>query len=407
MKKERSFLFLLGCIGLLLIFPNTFWGAEAIKIGFVHSLSGPGSVYGKPQLDATEIAVAEINGKGGVLGRKIELIVRDDKTKPEDGLREAKDLVLNKRVDYLVGTTSSAVAGAISGFAREQKKLFFVGQAAATMITSERGHRYVFRMGTNTAIYCRSAARLAAQLPFNKLYMIGPDYEYGHASSQEFLTALRKLKPNVEVVKEAYYPLGTPDFKPYALAIMSSGAEFCYSSIWAGDWITFAKQAKGLGYFEKIKDIGPNHASMEEAAALGTEMPEGLIGGTQYPFWALKSKESEVFVKKFKEKTGKYPGEGAVTGYTTVQFILEAITKARSAETEKVIDALEGMTLETPVGKILLRKLDHQAMWPFWWGTTKFIPEYPTFAILTDLKVFDPQLDYQTENEIKALRAKQ
>ena len=403
--NKRNCIFWVGVVGVFLGIAALCHAAEPIRIGFVHSLSGPGSVYGKPQLDATEIAVAEINARGGVLGRKLEVIVRDDKTKPDDGLREAKDLVLSKKVDYLVGTTSSAVAAAISGFAREQKKLFFVGQAAATIITSAKGHRYVFRMGTNTAIYCRSAARLAAELPYTKLYIIGPDYEYGHASSKEFLTALMKLKPKVELVKEAYYPLGTPDFKPYVSAIMASGAEFCYSSVWAADWVAFAKQAKPMGYFEKIKDIGPNHASIEEAAALGKDMPEGLIGGSQYPFWALKTKKSDDFVKKFREKTGKYPGEGAVTGYATIQALVEAITKAKSADTEKVIDALEGMAVDTPVGNVLIRKIDHQAMWPFWWGHTKFIPEYPDFAILRDVKVFDPQLDYETEGEIKALRA--
>jgi branched-chain amino acid transport system substrate-binding protein len=399
---------LFGVIGLVLVilmFPSLSQAAEPIKIGFVHSLSGGGSVYGKPCLDAAEIAAAEINAKGGVLGRKIEIIARDDKTKPEDGLREAKDLVLSKKVDFLMGTVSSAIALAISGFAKEQKKIFCVATAQSTAITSEKGHRYVFRISTNNSAYCRSAARRAAELPYTKYYMIGPDYEYGHSSNKEFWTTLKKLKPNVELLKEAFFPLGTPDFKPYLSAVLASGAEICYSSHWGGDWIAFAKQGKAMGYFDKIKDIGQDHGNIEAALALGKDMPEGILGGSHYPFWALKTPKSNEFVKKFNEKTKMYPGVGAAGGYAIVHTLAAAVAKAKSTNTEKVIDALETVKVDTPVGNLAIRKIDHQAMWPFWYGFTKFSPEYP-FAVLQDVKAYDPALVYQTEEEIKALRAK-
>lgn len=404
MLKRRLF----GVIGMILVilfFPSFSQAAEPIKIGYIHSLSGAGSVYGKPCLDGAEIAAAEINVKGGVLGRKIEIIARDDKTKPDDGLREAKDLVLSKKVDYLMGTVSSAVALAISGFAKEQKKIFCVATAQSTAITSEKGHRYVFRISTNNSAYCRSAARRAAELPYTKYYLIGPDYEYGHSSIKEFWTELKRLKPNIELVKEAYSPLGTPDFKPYLSAILASGAEICYSSHWGGDWIAFAKQGKAMGYFDKIKDIGQDHGNIEAALALGKDMPEGILGGSHYPFWALKTPKSNDFVKKFNQKTGMYPGVGAAGGYAIVYSLAEAVAKAKSTDTEKVVDALETIKVDTPVGNLTIRKIDHQAMWPFWYGFTKFIPEYP-FAILQDAKAYDPALVYQTEEEIKELRAK-
>jgi len=406
MKKERLFL-VMGMALMILGFVSLPQAAEPIKIGYVHSLSGAGSVYGKPCLDAAEIAAAEINAKGGVLGRKIEIIPRDDKTKPEDGLREAKDLVLSKKVDYLMGTVSSAVALAISGFAKEQKKIFCVATAQSTAITTEKGHRYVFRISTNNSAYCRSAARRAAELPYTQYYLIGPDYEYGHSSNKEFWTELKRLKPSVVLVKEAFSPLGAPDFKPYLSAILASGAEACYTSHWGGDWIAFAKQGKAMGYFDKIKDIGQDHGNMESALALGKDMPEGILGGSHYPFWALKTPKSEDFVKKFKEKAGMYPGVGAAGGYAIVYSLAEAIAKAKSTDTEKVVDALETVKVDTPVGNLAIRKIDHQAMWPFWYGFTKFTPEYPNFAILQDVKAYDPALVYQSEEEIKALRAKQ
>ena len=216
---------------------------------------------------------------------------------------------------------------------------------------------------------------------------------------------MKRLKPNVELVKEAYSPLGTPDFKPYLSAILASGAEICYSSHWGGDWIAFAKQGKAMGYFDKIKDIGQDHGNIEAALALGKDMPEGVLGGSHYPFWALKTSKSNDFVKKFNQKTGMYPGVGAAGGYAIVYSLAEAVAKAKSTDTEKVVDALETIKVDTPVGNLTIRKIDHQAMWPFWYGFTKFVPEYP-FAILQDVKAYDPALVYQTEEEIKELRAK-
>jgi branched-chain amino acid transport system substrate-binding protein len=405
--KKGSLFFVMGIALMIFGFVSLPQAAEPIKIGYVHSLSGAGSVYGKPCLDAAEIAVAEINAKGGVLGRKLQIIARDDKTKPDDGLREAKDLVLSRKVNFLMGTVSSAVALAISGFAKEQKKLFVVATAQSTAITTEKGHRYIFRISTNNSAYCRSAARRAAELPFTKYYLLGPDYEYGHSSNKEFWTELKKLKPNVELVKEAFSPLGTPDFKPYISAILASGAEASYSSLWGGDWISFAKQGKAMGYFEKVKDIGQDHGNIEASLALGKEMPEGILAGSHYPFWALKTKKSQEFVDKFRDKTGMYPGVGAAGGYVIVNCLAQAMTKAKSVDVEKVIDALETVSVDTPVGNIMIRKIDHQSMWPFWFGFTKFTPQYPDFAVLEDIKAYDPPIVYQSEEEVKALRAKQ
>jgi branched-chain amino acid transport system substrate-binding protein len=404
MLKGRL-LVVMGMALMIMMFPSFSQAAEPIKIGFVHSLSGPGSMFGKPCLDAAEIAASEINAKGGVLGRKIEIIARDDKTKADEGLREAKDLVLSKKVDYLMGTVSTAASMAITGFAKEQKKLFIVTTSQSTIITAEKGHRYVFRISTNASACVRSIARRAAELPYTKYYMIGPDYEFGHSAIKEFWTTLKKLKPNVEMIKEAYPPLGTPDFKPYISAILASGAEAGYSSLWGGDWINFAKQAKAMGYFQKIKDVGQEHGLVEVSMALGKDMPEDILSGSHYPFWAIKTAKSDNFVKKFKEKTNSYPGLGAVGGYVTVNALAQAIAKAKSANTEKVIDALETTNLDVPWGNMNIRKIDHQSMWPFWIGSPKFTPEYP-FAVLQDVKAYDPALVYQTEEEIKALRAK-
>ena len=399
---------LLGVIGMFLIIlsaASLSLAAEPIKIGYIHSLSGPGSVYGKPCLDAAELAAAEINAKGGLLGRKIQIIARDDKTKADEGLREAKDLVLSKEVDYLMGTISTAAALAISGFAKEKKKLFIVASAQSESLTSAKGHRYVFRINTNNCAYYRSLARRAAELPYTKYYMIGPDYEYGHSSNTGFWTELKKLKPNVELVKQAYTPLGTPDFKSYISAILASGAEACYGSLWGGDVIAFTKQAKAVGLFEKVKYVSPDPGSIEVQLPLGKDTAEGVLTGNIYPFWSFKTKKSQDFVNRIKEKTGIYPSLGAAGGYVIVTSIAQAITKAKSANTEKVIDALEEITLDTPMGNMTIRKIDHQSMWPFWTGFTKLTPDFP-FAILQDLKAYDPALIYQTEEEIKALRAK-
>ena len=124
---------------------------KAIVIGYIHSMSGAMSMYGISSEAGGRIAIEEINAAGGILGRPLKMITRDDKLNPEVGLREAKDLILSEKADFLTGTISSAVALAISNYVKREKKLFLVTIAQSSSITEENWHPYIFRIDTNAS----------------------------------------------------------------------------------------------------------------------------------------------------------------------------------------------------------------------------------------------------------------
>jgi branched-chain amino acid transport system substrate-binding protein len=284
MKK----ILLLGFAALLLSFLSigSAYTAEPIKFGFVHTLSGGiGQVYGVPDLAGVEMAVKEINAAGGVLGRPLEVISRDDKLSPETGVREAKDLILNQKVNWIQGNVSSAVALAISAYCKNAKVPYITTTAQSAAITGEKGHRYVFRISTDTTNYTRSVANAAAKLWGGKnVFIIGPDYEYGHRCKTDFMDAYTELVPGANVVGELWPKLGNQDWTPYISKIMSSGADFVYSSLWGGDVISFTKAGLAFGYFDKVKQCGQDWGNIESLSKMDKKIyPKGVLGGSHYP----------------------------------------------------------------------------------------------------------------------------
>ena len=401
-----------GFIALLLSFfsiaPTQ--AAEPIKFGFLHTLSGGvGQVYGVPDQAGVEIAVEEINKAGGVLGRPLEMISRDDKLKAEVGVREAKDLILNQKVHWIQGIVSSGIALAVSAYCKTQKVIFIdtVAQSAAT--TGEKGHRYVFRITTNTTNYARSIANAAAKFwGGKKVFIIGPDYEYGHRCKKDFMKAYTKLVPDAKLVGELWPKLGTKDFTPYITKIMSSDADFVYTPIWGGEVLSFTKTAWPFGYFDKIKMAGQDWGNMEGLSKMTRKAyPKGVLGGAHYPWWLLDNPINNVYYPKFKKVTGMDAGLAAASGYTTVYAMKKAIEKAGSLDTEKIIDALEGMVIDSPVGPLKIRACDHQAMWPFWVGPVAFTEEFPWPHITNAVAMDPPDEGYRTCSEIEAARKAQ
>ena len=169
---------------------------RAIKVGIIDCYSGPPAVYAKDALNGFKLALAEIN-REGVLGTKIEFTTRDTKFKVDIGLSMAKELVMRENVDLLVGTISSGVALGVSDYAKREKVPFLVWISKSERITGEKGHRYVFSTGENTAMAGKAGGVALAKKPYIKYWIAGDDYEYGHAIADAAWRNLEKLKPGV------------------------------------------------------------------------------------------------------------------------------------------------------------------------------------------------------------------
>jgi branched-chain amino acid transport system substrate-binding protein len=259
-------------------------------------------------------------------------------------------------------------------------------------VTGSVCNRYVFRISVNLAQNVKAAAMLAAETDVKVWTTIGPDYAFGHQSWEYFEKYLKEIKADATFLPKddvAFPPFKTTDFNPYINKIMQSKADGVLVSLWGGNLIDFVRQAKEMGVFDgKRQVLVTLGAATEVLSALGDKMPEGLWVGTRYWFLANDSQRNNAFVKAYKDRYGDYPSYNAHGAYGALYTYKAAAEKAGTVDKEKVIDALEGMTVELPVGKITIRPEDHQALTDVTWGKTAADAAYP-IRILDPIKLFD------------------
>jgi branched-chain amino acid transport system substrate-binding protein len=227
----------------------------------------------------------------------------------------------------------------------------------------------------NVNQYIRALAKKAATTPYKKWAHISPDYEYGHNVWEEFISYLKQLKPDVQVVQQNWPKLGETDHSSYVTALLQSGAEAVLSVVWGAQEIAFIKQARPFGLFDKVKLFSASVGNPDELDPLGKEAPLGAVtpGFAWYDDGMQKRNPKLMeWVKKYEARTKKEPTLGASWGYASTFIIAEAIKRAKSADTDKVIAALgEGFEMQFPWGRVIMRGCDMQAIPPQWIGTLK------------------------------------
>jgi branched-chain amino acid transport system substrate-binding protein len=358
--------------------------AKNIKVGVIDCYSGPAAVFGEDALNGFKLALKEINAKG-VLGKKIEFFPRDSKFKVDIALNMAKELVLREEVNILAGTINSGAALAISeAVAKKEKVPFIAWISKSENITGKKGHRYVFSAGENTAMAGKSGGVALATKPYIKYWIAGDDYEYGHAIADAAWRNLKANKPEVELIGKSWWKVGEPDLIPYITAILAAKPDAVIFATGGGSMVNVMKTIKATGMAEKVGiyiHSATDHAVLKP---LGMNAPEGVMGTIDYNFYYPDISANRRFVNDYKAAYGPPPGFPAFQAYITAHFIAEAYKKAGSLDTEKFIDALEGLQIQSPVGRIEMRACDHQAILPMNFGVTKLSPEYG-FAIATDI----------------------
>jgi len=345
--------------------------ARNIKVGIIDCYSGPAAVYANDALNGFKLALESIN-KAGVLGKKIEFTTRDTKFKVDLALSMAKELIMREAVDVLVGTINSGAALAVSETVAKRRKVpFIVWIAKSERITGEKGHRYVFSSGENSAMAGKAGGVALSRKPYTKYWIAGDDYEYGHAIADAAWRNLKKLKPDVTVIGKSWWKPGEPDLVPYLTAIISAKPDAVIFCTGGRSMTNVLKAIKTNGMAQQVPiwiHTATDHAVLKP---LGPEAPEGVMGTMDYHFYYPDTPANQKFVKDFQTTYGNPPGFPAFHGFITAHFIAEAYKKAGVPDKEKFIDALEGLTIESPVGPIEMRACDHQAVLPIFLGVTK------------------------------------
>ena len=357
---------------------------DTIKVGIVDTYTGPVTTYTNDVRDGFQMAVDKINARGGVLGKKIEVLLRDDTFKSDVGLTLAKELILKENVDILMGTINSATALAISDLAKKEKVPFLVTFSKSGKITGEKGHRYVFGMNENTDMIGRATATVLAKKPYVRYWIAGDDYEYGHAIAESIFGNLKKLNPKVEMQGETWWKMRETDFNPYITQILAAKPDFVIVATGGGSMVNFQKAAQSTGFNKRVPFYQHTAIELSTLMPQGQDAPEGVFGTANYLFYYPDTKENKAFAEEFQKRFNRHPKSGAVYGYMAAQFIDKAYAKAGKIDKEKFIDALEGMTAESPIGTLEVRACDHQIVLPMYFGVTKKSPSYE-FLVAGDI----------------------
>ena len=399
----RIFPFLMILLGFSCFFPPL--NAEAqrvIKVGILDTYTGPPAVYGQDALNGFKLALAEINKKG-VLGTKIEYTTRDEKFKVDIALSMAKELVMNEKVDIIVGTINSGVALAVSDFAKVEKVPFIAWISKTEKITGEKGHRYAFSTAENTYMAGKAGGLALSQKPFTKYWIAGDDYEYGHAIADAAWRNLKRLKPSVEMIGQSWWKVGEPDLVPYITAIQAAKPEAVIFATGGASMTNVLKIIKTTGMSAKVPIWIHTATDHSVIKPLGLEAPEGVMGTMDYHFYHPDIPQNRAFVKAFQNAYGNPPGFPAFHAFLTANLIAKAYEKAAKIDPEKFIDALEGLKVDSPVGEIEMRACDHQAILPLYMGTLKKVPQY-NFLISSDIVTLPGKDILPTCEEVKKIR---
>lgn len=360
-------------------------GGEPIRIGYISHLTGAASKVSYQEIAAAQATVEMINEKGGLLGRPLELVVRDDHSDAGVATRVSRELILDKKVNFLAGCSHTKSALAISEIARQQKVIYMIATAQTAAITEKLGHKYVFRSWSNSHSQTGPAAVWVAKQKFKRIATSAGDYEWGHANIDSILDVVREHRTDFEVVKQVWPPYGTSDYSPYLTQLRAAKPDLILAGHWGAETTNFIRQGKALGLLGRASS--PQliiYMDQDSKEALKGQMPEGIGAYCAFHTRSIDNEWAEWFDNAVFDRTGSWPGGIALGGYMSVSWLAKAVEKAGTTDTDAVIKALEGLEMETYVGTIRIRACDHQATGVQPLGFTKKSPDYP-FCVMTDL----------------------
>jgi branched-chain amino acid transport system substrate-binding protein len=333
--------------------------AQPIKLGELNSYK-TFPAFLEPYKKGMELAVAEINAGGGVLGRPLELITRDDNGNAGDAVRVAEELIAREKVDVLMGTFSSAVGLAVADFARQRRVFFLAAEPLTDKIVWESGNAYTFRLRPSTYMQTAMLVPDAVRLHKKRWAIVYPNYEYGTAATAAFKQLMiARQASGIEFVEIAA-PLGKIDAGPVVQALLDAQPDAIFSSLFAGDLAKFVREGELRGLFRDRPVFNLLAGEPEYLDPLKDEAPAGWYV-TGYPWSAITTPDHQRFLAAYQARYGDYPRQGSVVGYSAVMSVAAALRKAQSTATDKLVAAMQDLVVATPFGKVTFRALDHQS----------------------------------------------
>jgi len=370
-----------------------------IKIGEVNSYKVQ-PAFLEPYKKGMELAVEQINAAGGVNGRKLELITRDDNGSPGDAVRAAEELISRERVDVLTGAFLSNIGLALTDFAKQKKFFYLASEPLTDKIVWGNGNHYTFRLRPSTYMQSAMLVPEAAKLHKKRWAVVYPNYEYGQSAVATFKQLLKAAQPDVEFVAEQAPPLGKLDAGSVVQALADAKPDAIFNVLFGADLAKFVREGNTRGLFQGRAVVSMLTGEPEYLDPLKDETPNGWIV-TGYPWYGIQTPEHKAFFIAYHRKYNDYPRLGSVVGYSAIESIAAGIRKARSTDTEKLVAAFSGLEVSTPFGKVRYRPQDHQSTMGAFVGVTKNENGKGT---MVDYHYFDGAKFQPSDAEVKKLR---
>ncbi|WP_206934212.1 ABC transporter substrate-binding protein [Roseococcus thiosulfatophilus] len=372
-----------------------------IRIGEINSYSAQ-PAFLTPYRNAWMMAQDEVNAAGGINGRRIETVFRDDGGRPEDAVRHAGELVNNERVALLSGGFLSNVGLAVADFANQNRRLYVASEPLTDALVWARGNRFTFRLRPSTYMQCAMLVEEAAKLPARRWATVAPNYEYGQSAVRWFKELLTRAKPDVQFVAEQFPALGRIDAGATVQALAGANPEGIFNVTFGADLTNFVRQGSTRGLFERRSVVSLLTGEPEYLDPLGDEAPEGWIV-TGYPWEELNTEGHTRFRENYRRRFNTHPRLGSVVAYDTVSAIVGMLRKSGGTETDAMIEAMRGLTFPTAFGEaeVEFRAIDHQSTLGAYIGRTALRRGR---GVMVDWRYADGRNYLPTDEVVRTLR---
>ena len=372
-----------------------------IKIGEIASYKMD-AVYLTPYKKGMELAVEEINAAGGVLGRKIELVIRDDNGNPGDAIRAAEELRTREKIDFLIGSDFSNIAVALGNWAKSKKMLFIAGEPQTDALTWSAGNDYTFRLRPSVWMQTAALVQQAAPMKKKRWALVYPNFEWGTSAVAAFKKQLLAQQPDAEFVADIPVPFYDIDAPSVVQKLIDSKADAVFVQQVASDLQKFVREGNQRGVFGKMQVFGMMAGEPEYLDTLKTETPKGWIV-TGYAWQSVKTPEHQAFEAAWKKKYGEGLKSGAMVGYSLVKLSADMLKKTGSTDTAAMLKTMQNFNTETPLGRVTFRAIDHQSTMGLFVGKLDVVNGE---GVMKDSVYIDGSKLLPSDEVVKTLRAK-
>lgn len=372
---------------------------QTIKIGEISSYK-VSPAYLDHYKRGWQMAQEEINASGGVLGKKIEVVSRDDNGNPGDAVRVAEELYARDGIRVYFGGFLSNIAVALADFAKNRQVFFLLGEPGTDRVIWPEGNKYLYRLGPSTYMSVSILAKEAAALNKKRWAVVYPNYELGQSATATFKKLLKEAQPNVEFVSEQAPPLGKVDAGSMTQALVDAKPDAIFNVLFGADLGRFVREGNTRKLFEKTEVLSMFTGRPEYLDPLGAEAPVNWIV-TGYPWYAIKTPEHAKFLAAYQKKYKDTPRLGSVVGYSALMSLAKGLKTAGDANPDKLAAAFKGLQVDTPMGPVMYRAQDNQSTMGAYVGRIALKDGKGT---MVDWKYIDGAKLVPSDEEVKKLR---